>query len=75
MYVVYILHSFHEDLNALVITSAKFYLCFLTNVETLLRLNVIMPLLEIMHSLIKFAQMFNMFLDANYKLNIVDEDK
>jgi hypothetical protein len=52
---------FFEDLDAHAITSTKFYLCFLTNAKTLLRLNVIMPLLEKIHSLIKFAQMFNMF--------------
>lgn len=37
------------------IAFAKSYLCLLTNVETFLGLTTIMPLLEIMHFLIKFA--------------------
>jgi hypothetical protein len=43
------------------ITFAKSNLCLLTNVEMLLRLNVVMPLLEAMHYLIKFAQLRYMF--------------
>jgi hypothetical protein len=44
-------------LDAATITSTKSNLCLLINVELLLRLNVVMPLLEAMHSLIKFAQL------------------
>jgi hypothetical protein len=39
----------------------KFNLCLLTNAKTLLVLNVIMPLLEVVHFLIKFTQLCNMF--------------
>ncbi len=38
-------------------TFTKSNLCLLTNVELLLGLNVVMPLLEVVHSLIKFAQL------------------
>jgi hypothetical protein len=48
-------------LDATTITSAKSNLCLLTNVEMLLGLNVVMPLLEAMHSLIKFAQLQDVF--------------
>ncbi len=44
-------------LDVATITSTKSNLCLLTNVEMLLGLNVVMPLLEAMHSLIKFAQL------------------
>jgi hypothetical protein len=44
-------------LDAATITFAKSNLCLLTDVEMLLGLNVVMPLLEAMHSLIKFAQL------------------
>jgi hypothetical protein len=43
-------------LDVATITYAKSNLCLLTNVE-MLGLNVVMPLLEAMHSLIKFAQL------------------
>jgi hypothetical protein len=42
-------------LDVAIITSTKSNLCLLTDVEMLLGLNVVMPLLEAMHSLIKFA--------------------
>ncbi len=48
-------------LGAPTITSAKFNLCLMTNVKMLLGLNVIMPLLEEVHSLIKFSQLYDMF--------------
>jgi hypothetical protein len=48
-------------LDATTITFAKSNLCLLTNVEMLLGLNVIMALLEAMHSLIKFAQLRDVF--------------
>jgi hypothetical protein len=32
-----------------------------SNIKTLLRLNVIMPLLEVVHSLIKFSQLHDVF--------------
>jgi hypothetical protein len=44
-------------LDAPTITFTKSNLCLLTNVELLLGLNVVMPLLEVVHSLIKFAQL------------------
>ncbi len=43
-------------LNAPTITFTKSNLYLLTYVEMLLGLNVVMPLLEVVHSLIKFAQ-------------------
>jgi hypothetical protein len=48
-------------LDAPTITFTKSNLCLLTNVEMLLRFNVVMPLLEVVHFLIKFAQLRNMF--------------
>ncbi len=42
-------------LDAPTIASTKFNLCVLIDVEMLLGLNVIMPLLEATHSLIKFS--------------------
>ncbi len=47
-------------LEAPIITLAKSNLCLLTNDE-MLGLNVIMPLLEVVHSLIKFTQLCDMF--------------
>jgi hypothetical protein len=41
--------------------STKFNLFLLINVETLFGLNVMMPMLEAIHSLIKFAQLRNVF--------------
>jgi hypothetical protein len=43
------------------IASTKSNLCLLIDVEMLLRLNVVMPLSEAMHSLIKFAQLQDVF--------------
>jgi hypothetical protein len=48
-------------LDAPIIASTKSNLCLLTNVKTLLGLNVIMPLLEIVYSLIKFSQLRDVF--------------
>jgi hypothetical protein len=48
-------------LDAPTIASTKSNLCLLTNVKTLLRLNAIMPLLEVVHSLIKFSQLYDVF--------------
>ncbi len=48
-------------LNAPIITSTKSNLCLLINVQMLLRLNAIMPLLEVVHSLIKFSQLCDVF--------------
>jgi hypothetical protein len=48
-------------LNAPTIASTKSNLCLLTDVKMLLRLNAIMPLLEVVHSLIKFSQLHNVF--------------
>jgi hypothetical protein len=42
-------------LDAPTIASTKFNLCVLIDVEMLLGLNAIMPLLEATHSLIKFS--------------------
>jgi len=53
---------FHENgLDALIIPFAKSIFSFLTNVETLLGLNAMMSLLEVVHSLIKFAQLMYVF--------------
>jgi hypothetical protein len=49
-------------LDAPTISFTKSNLCLLINVEMLLGLNVVMPLLEVMHSLIKFAQLQDMFM-------------
>jgi len=49
-------------LDAPTITSTKSNLCLLTDVKTLLRLNAIMPLLEVIHSLIKFSQLHDVFM-------------
>ncbi len=49
-------------LDAPKIDFAKSNLCLLTNVETFMGLDVIMPLLKIVHFLIKFAQLHDMFM-------------
>jgi hypothetical protein len=56
--------TFHMriTLNAPTIASTKSNLCLLTNVKTLLRLNAIMPLLDAIHSLIKFSQLRDVFM-------------
>jgi hypothetical protein len=51
-------------LDAPTIVSTKSTSCLLTNVNTLLGLNVIMPLLEAIHSLIKFSQLCDVFMCA-----------
>jgi hypothetical protein len=51
-------------LDAPTITSTKSNLCLLTNVKTLLGLNVIMPLLEVVYSWIKFSQLHDVFVRA-----------
>jgi hypothetical protein len=48
-------------LDAPTIPSTKSNLYLLTNVETLLGLNVVMYLLEAIHSLIKFTQLKDVF--------------
>jgi hypothetical protein len=48
-------------LNATTIPSTQSNLFLFTNVETLLGLNTMMPLLEAIHSLIKFAQLKDVF--------------
>ncbi len=48
-------------LDAPTITFAKSNLCPLVNVKTLLGLNAIMPLLELVHSLIKISQLRYVF--------------
>jgi hypothetical protein len=48
-------------LDAPTIASTKSNLCLLTNVKTLLGLNVIMPLLEVVYSLIKISQLHDVF--------------
>ncbi len=48
-------------LDAPTIVSTKSTLCLLTNAKTLLGLNVVMPLLEAIHSLIKFSQLRDVF--------------
>jgi hypothetical protein len=40
---------------------ARFNLCLLTDVKTLLRLNAIMPFLETIHYLIKFVHLDDIF--------------
>jgi hypothetical protein len=57
----YHLFSMKMRLEAPIITLAKSNLYLLTNVETLLGLNAIMPLFEVVHSLIKFTQLCDMF--------------
>ncbi len=47
--------------NAHTIVSTKYNLCLLTYVEMLLGLNVLMPLLEVLYSLLKFAQLSDVF--------------
>jgi len=64
--ILHVLSKYHTffmkmPLDVATITSTKSNLCLLTNVEMLLRLNVVLPLLEAMHSLIKFAQLWDMF--------------
>jgi hypothetical protein len=57
-----ILHSPHENgIKCYHNTSGQFNLFLFTNVETLLGLNAMMPLLEVVHSLIKFAQLRDVF--------------
>jgi len=65
-HVLFEYHAFFMKmaLNAPTIVFTKFNLCLLTNVKTLLGLNVIMPLLEIVHSLIKFSQLCDVFVCA-----------
>ncbi len=48
-------------LDATTIPSTQFYLFLLLNVETLLGLNIMMPLLKVIHSLIEFAQLKDVF--------------
>jgi len=48
-------------LNAPTITFSKSNLCLLTNIEILLGLNAITPLLETMQSLIKFTPLYDVF--------------
>jgi hypothetical protein len=48
-------------LDAPTIASTKFNLCLLIDVKMLLKLNAIMPLLEVVHSLIKFFQLCDVF--------------
>ncbi len=48
-------------LDAPTITFAKSNLCLLVNVKTLLGLNAIIPLLEVIHSLIKISQLRDVF--------------
>ncbi len=48
-------------LDALTIASAKSNLCLLTNVKSLLGFNAIITLLEVVHSLIKFSQLRDVF--------------
>jgi hypothetical protein len=59
-YVKHVLSEYHiflmkMALDAPTIALTQLNLCLLTNVETLLGLNVIMPFFEMIHSLIKFA--------------------
>lgn len=49
-------------LDAPTIASTKSKLCLLTNVKTLLGLNVSMPLLEVVHSFIKISQLHDVFM-------------
>jgi hypothetical protein len=49
-------------LDAPTIAATKFNLCLFIDVELLLGSNDIMPLLEVVHSLIKFAQLCNVFM-------------
>ncbi len=49
-------------LDASTLASTKFNLCLLTNIKTLLGLSVIMPLLEVVYSLIKFSQLRDVFM-------------
>lgn len=49
------------SLNAPIATFAKYNQYLMVNVKMLLGLNVIMPLLETIHSLIKFAQPHDVF--------------
>jgi hypothetical protein len=48
-------------LDALIVPFAKSNLFLLTNVGTLLGLNTMMLMLQVIHSLIKFAQLKNIF--------------
>ncbi len=48
-------------LYAPTIAFTKSNLCLLTHVKMFLRLNVIMPILEVVHSLIKFSQLRDVF--------------
>jgi len=49
-------------LDAFIVTFAKYNQYLMVNVKMLLGLNVIMPLLETIHSLIKFAQPHDVFM-------------
>jgi hypothetical protein len=58
MGIVRIPHSPHENgIKCYYNTYIQFNLSLLTNVETLLGLNAMMPLLEVVHSLIRFSQL------------------
>jgi hypothetical protein len=57
----YCAHLMKMALDAPIITFAKYSFCLLTNVAMLSELNVITPLLETMQSLIKFAQLYDVF--------------
>jgi hypothetical protein len=57
------------------ITFAKSNLCLLTDVEMLLKLNVVMPLLEVVHSLIRFTKLRDVFVcDFIAMVKICDGD-
>ncbi len=65
-FVKHVLFKYHiffmkMTLEAPIITVAKSNLCVFTNVESLLGLNAIMLLLEVVHSFIKFTQPCDMF--------------
>ncbi len=76
MCAVWISHSSHENgISVVAITSAKSNLCLLIDVEMLLGLNVIMPLLEAVFFFIKFAQLRDVFMcDFIVVVKIYDGD-
>jgi hypothetical protein len=61
-------------LDAATIPLVQSNLSLFTNVETLLRLNVVMPLLEAIHSLIKFAQLKDAFVISKQQRKIYEKD-
>jgi hypothetical protein len=62
-------------LNATIIHSAQSYLSLLINVEILLGLNAMMPLLEAVRFLIKFAQLRDVFVcDFIIAMKIYERD-